>query len=68
MDTKSLMQVGGGLIPANYQVADLMETDVGGLVISQLKRGIANKDEQILRSCALVIATRCRTDILPLWK
>jgi hypothetical protein len=41
-------KVGGGLIPANHQVVDLMETDVGGLVISQLKRGIANKDEQIL--------------------
>jgi hypothetical protein len=42
-------KVGGGLIPANYQVADFMETDEGGLLSNQIRRGIANKDEEILR-------------------
>lgn len=48
---------GSKLIPAKHQVAEVVDGAEDGLVVSQIKRGIATKEGEVLRR-ALVVASK----------
>jgi molecular chaperone GrpE (heat shock protein) len=50
-------EVGTKLIPAKHQVSEVVDGAEDGLVVSQIKRGIATKEGEVLRR-ALVVASK----------
>ena len=44
-----MTEIGEMLIPTRHQVSEVIDGEVDGLVSSQLKRGIEDKDGEVLR-------------------
>jgi molecular chaperone GrpE (heat shock protein) len=55
---------GSALNPARHQVAEVVEGAVDGVVVRQLKKGMANKEGEVLRR-ALVVASRAAGSSAP---
>lgn len=45
----TLSDIGAVLVPSRHQVSEVVEGEVDGIVLSQSKRGIVDKDGEVLR-------------------
>ena len=43
------IDIGAVLVPSRHQVSEVVEGELDGIVLSQSKRGIVDKDGEVLR-------------------
>ena len=57
-------EIGSKLVPTKHQVAEVVEGEEDGLIVRQLKRGIMNKDGEVLRYVLFLINTLNLTRVI----